>query len=134
MTTGSCLCGAVNFEYNVAPVVTALCHCRDCQKWGGGGGSSNAAVPTAEFHVTKGTPKKFTRLAAAGKPHHHFFCGDCGSSLYSQPEGMEGVTLVKGGSLDGGASNFPVQVEFFVKDRRVFDLAVDGAQQLQTMV
>ena len=59
---------------------------------------------------------------------------DCGSSLYSQPESMEGVTLVKGGTLDGGAANITVQVEFFSGNRPAYEKAIEGATQLQTMV
>ena len=47
---------------------------------------------------------------------------------------MEGVTLVKAGTLDGGAADIEVKVEFFTKDRPAFEAAVEGAQQLQTMV
>ncbi len=47
---------------------------------------------------------------------------------------MEGVTLVKGGTLDGGATNIPVKVEFFSKDRVAYQNAIEGATQLQTMV
>lgn len=31
-TTGSCMCGAVKYEFTGEPKVTALCHCTDCQK------------------------------------------------------------------------------------------------------
>lgn len=37
--------------------MTALCHCMDCQKWSGSAFSSNVAVPTAQFSVTKGLPR-----------------------------------------------------------------------------
>ena len=29
---GGCLCGAVRYESEAEPVLTAVCHCRDCQK------------------------------------------------------------------------------------------------------
>ncbi len=47
---------------------------------------------------------------------------------------MEGVTLVKGGTLDGGAANITVQVEFFSGNRPAYEKAIEGATQLQTMV
>ena len=58
---------------------------------------------------------------------------DCGSSLYSQPESMEGVTIIKTGTLDNGDANIPVQVEFYVKDRLSYMKPLEGAGQLQTM-
>ena len=29
---GGCLCGAVRYGYDAAPLATVACHCRDCQK------------------------------------------------------------------------------------------------------
>lgn len=46
---------------------------------------------------------------------------------------MPGVTLVKAGTLDGGAADIQIAVEFFTKDRRGFDAPVEGAQQNKTM-
>ena len=37
---GSCLCGAVRYVSSAQPAFTVFCHCRDCQKAGGGGDSS----------------------------------------------------------------------------------------------
>ena len=33
---GGCLCGAVRYEINMDGARTGNCHCRDCQKNGGG--------------------------------------------------------------------------------------------------
>jgi hypothetical protein len=55
--------------------VTALCHCKDCQKWSGGGHTSNVVVPRKVFKVTKGTPKSYTAIGNSGKKNVHFFCG-----------------------------------------------------------
>jgi len=141
-----------NIWCQVEPAVTALCHCLDCQKWTGSGGSANVGVPTSEFHITKGTPKQFTRVANSGKNHTQFFCGSklliplaisgdeidyeclaCGSGLFSQMDAMEGVTFVKAGSLNDGANDIPVKIEFFVRSRPGYEKSVEGAQQLQTM-
>jgi len=133
MPSGSCICGDIAYEYTGAPALTALCHCKDCQKWSGGGHTSNIAVPTTAFTVTKGTPRKYTRLGNSGEPHDLFFCGRCGSSLYAQPHSMEGVTLVKGGGMDGGAGEVEIGTEFYTKDRRGFETLVVGAKQFKTM-
>jgi hypothetical protein len=29
---GGCLCGSVSYEADAEPVLTALCHCKHCQK------------------------------------------------------------------------------------------------------
>ena len=56
-------------------IETDLCHCTDCQKWSGGGYTSNVIVPQDAFQVTKGLPKCFTNIGESGMKHPHFFCG-----------------------------------------------------------
>lgn len=48
-------------------------------------------------------------------------------------DAMDGVTFVKAGTLDDGANDIPVKIEFFVRSRPGYENAVEGAQQLQTM-
>ncbi|KAJ9662628.1 hypothetical protein H2198_001300 [Neophaeococcomyces mojaviensis] len=119
VTTGSCLCGDIKYEYTGDPAVTALCHCTDCQKWTGAAYTSNAVVPRTNFRVTSGTPKTWDVKGDSGKINKHFFCGQCGSSLYTELEVMPDVTCVKSGGLDGGAANLggKIGVEFYTKDR-----------------
>lgn len=42
---------------------------------------------------------------------------------------MPDVTCVKSGSLDGGAANHDIQVEFYNRDRLGYTKALDGADQ-----
>lgn len=46
---------------------------------------------------------------------------------------MEGVTLIKTGTLDNGDANIPVQIELFVKDRLSYMKPIEGAGQMQSM-
>jgi hypothetical protein len=112
------------------PATTALCHCTDCQKWSGAAYTANVVVPRTEFKVTKGTPKTYDAKGDSGKINKHFFCGNCGSSLYTELEIMPDVTCVKSGGLDGGATNHPIAVEFYTKDRLDYAKAVEGANQV----
>lgn len=67
----------------------------------------------------------------SGKINKHFFCGDCGSSLFTQLEIMPGETIIKAGTLDKGETNLrgAVDVEFYVKDRTSYLGPVHGAKQ-----
>jgi hypothetical protein len=79
--------------------------------------------------VTKGTPKTYDAKGDSGKINKHFFCSNCGSSLYTELEIMPDVTCIKSGGLDGGAANHPIGVEFYTKDRLDYSKAVEGADQ-----
>ena len=63
----------------------------------------------------------------------NYGCTACGSGLFSRMDAMEGVTFVKAGSLNDGANDIPINIEFFVRSRPGYEKAVEGAKQLQTM-
>lgn len=79
--------------------------------------TSNVVVPRTSFHITSGTPKSWDATGDSGKINKHFFCSNCGSSLYTELEVMPEMTCVKSGGLDGGADDHDVGVEFYTKDR-----------------
>jgi hypothetical protein len=97
--TGSCLCGAVSYISSAPPTLTAFCHCRSCQKAGGGGYSVNVAVPSSSLEV-RGTPQTFNTVGTTGLPVARRFCAQCGSALFTDAAAFAGLTFVKGGSLD----------------------------------
>jgi hypothetical protein len=100
MLTGSCLCGAIRYEVGVEITELRHCHCRDCQKSSGAGGAVNAMIPSSGFRITHGTPKRYTKVADSGRTLHRFFCGDCGSPIYSRREILPEVTSLRIGTLD----------------------------------
>jgi len=97
--SGSCLCGAIHYKSSAQPALTAFCHCRSCQKAGGGGYSVNIAVPSSSLEVD-GTPQAYRDLGTSGLPVVPRFCAGCGSALFTDAEAFAGMTFVKGGSLD----------------------------------
>ncbi|RMJ11997.1 hypothetical protein CDV36_008371 [Fusarium kuroshium] len=129
--SGSCMCGAIAYKSTSDPAVTALCHCVDCQKWTGGPYTTNAVVPEDSFSVTKGTPKNCDITGASGKNNRHFFCADCGSSLYTRLDIMPGNIVIKAGGLDEGKTNLnnKIDVEFYCRDRVDFVKPIEGAKQ-----
>ena len=100
---GDCLCGAVSFESDADPVVTAACHCKDCQKHSGSAFGLYVAVPKKSLEV-KGTElKTFEGKGGSGKSEKYFhrtFCGSCGSSLYAAIESAPDLLFVHAGTLD----------------------------------
>lgn len=100
MLNGSCLCGAI--RYSISAPVTDLraCHCRNCQKQSGAQGTVNAVLPSSAFKLTAGKPKRFTAVADSGRTLHRYFCGDCGSGVYSQREANPEMVVVRAGTFD----------------------------------
>jgi len=97
---GSCLCGSITFESEAEPVLTGICHCRHCQKQGGGAFSINLAVPRASLRIEGRTLKTFHDLDEIGQPVQRLFCGNCGSPIVSYSDGLPGVAFIKAGTLD----------------------------------
>lgn len=97
---GGCLCGAI--RYRVGSPITQLraCHCTHCQKASGCGASVNATIQSSSFTLTQGRPKRFDTLADSGRTLHRYFCGDCGSPIYSQRATMPELMVLKVGTLD----------------------------------
>ena len=44
--TGGCLCGAVRYTVDVPVTALRACHCKNCQRASGSGGTVNAVVPS----------------------------------------------------------------------------------------
>ena len=95
--TGGCNCGAVRLEVTEPFAAAGYCHCTRCQRRTGAGASANARVPASGFRVLCGEDR--LRSWAPPDGAEKFFCGDCGSALFSRsaPEWV-GVRL---GVLDG---------------------------------
>ncbi|KAM0425158.1 hypothetical protein ACHAPT_009719 [Fusarium lateritium] len=77
------------------------------------------------------TPKQYDVTGASGKNNRHFFCGDCGSSLYTRLDVMPGNIIIKAGGLDEGKTSLgnKIDVEFYCRDRVAFVQPVEGAKQ-----
>jgi hypothetical protein len=104
--TGSCLCGAVRYEANAEPVFSGHCHCSDCQKESGGGHATIAAVPDATVRIS-GPTAHFSKPGDSGKANERTFCSKCGSTLFSRPQAIAGLTLLRVGTLDNPSAIAP---------------------------
>jgi hypothetical protein len=93
--TGGCLCGAVRYESKEPPTGGGYCHCRICQRSGGGLFNASVRVPGSGFTFTKGEPRYY-RASSFGK---RGFCVECGSPIVFVYAGNPHV-WIKIGSLD----------------------------------
>jgi hypothetical protein len=98
---GGCQCGTVRYQISGPPVELYVCHCRECQKQSSSAFGISAIVRRADFKITQGEVKSWTRPTDTGRRLRCVFCPDCGSRLWHERVSEILPTIsVKGGSLD----------------------------------
>ncbi len=116
--SGGCLCGAIKYEIDGEPSMTGVCHCRNCQRQGGSAFSTLAAVAKSAFRFTAGEPKLYTDTdTASGNSVERWFCGTCGSPIYSALPGQPDTLFIKTGTLDD-TSGFKPQFHAWCETRQ----------------
>jgi len=122
--TGSYLCGAIEYNMNAEPLLTAICHCRDCQKQTGISFSLVLGIPKDLF-VISGDLSTYETTGISGLKVKRMFCDNCGSLLYSNAAAFEGLRFVKSGTTDDPSGLVPT-MEVFCDDAQ--DWCKFGAQ------
>ena len=99
MHTGSCLCGGVQFEVtgDLAPI--QVCHCSQCRKAHGTPFATNMPIPASTFVLTRGRELLKDFESSPGKVR--YFCGRCGSPIYSRKDTLPDVVRLRAGLLNG---------------------------------
>ncbi len=105
--TGGCVCGAVRYECAAAPLAVAHCFCTDCQKTSGAQASTNALVPKPAFRVVQGQTTTYDTTGDSGNTVTRHFCPTCGSNLWSIPNGVPDLLVIKVGTMDAAAEMKP---------------------------
>jgi hypothetical protein len=108
--TGACGCGAVRFEVSGPFVSSSYCHCTRCQRRTGAGSSANARVKADGFRVVSGEDR--IRSWAPPEGAEKFFCGDCGSALFSRSPAAPDFIGVRLGTFDADPGVRPTAHQF----------------------
>ncbi|HVW73364.1 MAG TPA: GFA family protein [Rhizomicrobium sp.] len=80
---GQCLCGAIAYEATVDPAKATICHCTACQTLSGAPFRASAPAKAEDFHIRKGSPRVYVKIADSGARRAQGFCGDCGTPIYA---------------------------------------------------
>ena len=108
--TGSCGCGNVRFELT-APLRSAVyCHCTRCQRRTGTAASASGRAEPGSFRILTGED-----CLRAWKPDggwEKWFCGDCGSAMFSRDPDDHLQISVRLGALDGDPGVRPSARQF----------------------
>ena len=92
--TGGCQCGAVRYALTAMPTESSVCHCRMCQRAGGGPYMAFTGVRRSEV-AWQGEPKWF----ASSTIGERGFCAACGTPLTYRLHGRDRISVTIG-SLD----------------------------------
>ena len=93
--TGGCLCGAIRYEAKGTPALSAICHCRMCQRASGAPFMALLFIPSDNVNVIKGDPEVYRSSPTSNR----YFCRRCGSPLFFERH-TRSLTAVMVGSLD----------------------------------
>ncbi|WP_286235662.1 GFA family protein [Thalassotalea sediminis] len=121
-TSGSCLCGEVNFEIHGDFESFYLCHCKYCQKDTGSTHASNLFSSVAKLVWVTGKDKiKIYELPSTR--HIKSFCSNCGSAVPSLQ--MDGKLLVvPAGSINQDISIKP-NAHIFISSRANWECGLE---------
>jgi hypothetical protein len=111
MIRGSCLCGAIRFEFTEAAGPFELCHCRRCRKVTGSAFFSGLYVRVEDFRLLEGKELITTYEAPILREppaYRASFCSRCGSpvpnpdasSTQPRTRGRSGLLEIPAGLLD----------------------------------
>ncbi|MEX2252802.1 MAG: GFA family protein [Thermoleophilaceae bacterium] len=99
--SGACLCGAVRYDCDGEPMMTAICHCDDCQRQTGSPYSMFVAVNQDELRLEGETLATYVTVGEdTGQKRERKFCSACGSPVVSILAEAPGVVFIKAGTLD----------------------------------
>lgn len=80
-------------KYEIAsdPIMSAACHCTQCQKITGTAYSLNIGVPSDQFNITGDALTTYLDKGDSGEDlRRYFFCNRCGSPLYTEANSIPG--------------------------------------------
>jgi hypothetical protein len=98
---GRCACGAVTFTADADQVVlSAHCHCLDCQKATGSAFATVVGMPEAALDVHGADALRSWTVTGMSGEVTREFCATCGTPMFSASTGGPGIRFVKAGAFD----------------------------------
>lgn len=95
------------------------CCCKDCSNESGTGQITTVAAPEAGFSVT-GQLSAYTKRSDDGNGLTKLFCTNCGSTLFTRPDKLPGLVVIRDGTLDDRSVVEP-QLQMYVSRAPAWD-------------
>jgi hypothetical protein len=130
--TGGCSCGAIRYELTRDPMIVHACHCRDCQRITGGPFVINLWIEKKHVRREGGEPESFSLPGGSGKDHVVYFCGKCGTYVWSDYRiAPTDCWFVRAGTLDDPSSVVP-DIHIFTRSKLPWVLLPEGARAVES--
>jgi hypothetical protein len=100
---GGCRCGRVRLRVSGAPLFTAACRCRGCQRMSASAFSLSSAYLAIGFEILTGEPV----IGGLHGASRHYFCPHCLSWMFTRPEGADEIVNLRTTMLDEVPSEPP---------------------------
>ncbi len=126
---GSCLCGAITYQFTAPPIRSRTCHCSRCRRAGSAAFVSYVVAPIDGIHFTRGEDHLRRYKVPDARYFAHAFCDTCGSSM-PRKDAERGITIVPMGSFDDDPGVRPSS-HIFVGSRAAWDVIRDGLPQFE---
>jgi hypothetical protein len=84
---GKCLCGHVQYEAEIDPKTTLICHCSDCQNHAATAYGVVVGIVSEQFSLKSGDLKFYDKIADSGNVRSLAFCPNCGTRIYARTPG-----------------------------------------------
>ena len=108
--TGGCGCGAVRFEVSEPLVSAVYCHCTRCQRRTGTAASASARPAPGSFRIVRG--EEHLRAWRPESGFEKWFCGQCGSAVFSRDPHDHDRTSIRLGEFDSDPGIRPSARQF----------------------
>lgn len=105
--TGQCLCGNVSYRVDGDPFMSGICHCKNCQRQAGSAFSTLWGVPKTAVTFSGEISCYEDSDTDTGNKVQRYFCGNCGSPIYSTVVSQPDNVFIKTGTLDDTSSYAP---------------------------
>ena len=127
---GSCLCGGVRFEVTEDFLAVSACHCTNCKRISGGGGTVSGRARAEAVRVLAG--EELLRSYQPAEGTSKTFCSVCGSNLFGGGWPEAERVSVRLSALDTPFDRKP-ELHVYVRSVAPWEtLPDDGAERFDT--
>lgn len=107
----SCACGQLSLTCRGEPTSVSLCNCAQCRRRTGSAFGIAAFFPR-DAVLIEGHAARYARSSDSGFEVVFHFCGDCGSTVYWEPQRKPSMVAVAAGCILDGAPLAPQKVAY----------------------